>query len=59
MEPWHQGLEKQNVVFILGKSDTPNLQDSIELNEFVSATSFHYFVLLYPAACMNVWHVSF
>ena len=58
MGPWHQGLEKQNVVFILGKMETSNLQDSIELNEFVSAISFHYFVM-YSAVCMNVWHVSF
>ena len=46
MEPWHQGLGKQNVVFILGKSETSTLQDSIELNEFVSATSLHYFVFV-------------
>ena len=58
MAPWHQGLEKQNCSVHLGEYEVLNSQDSIELNEFVSAISFHYFVL-YPAACMNVWHVSF
>ena len=45
---WNLGIKvwkNKNVVFILGKSETSNLQDSIELNEFVSAISFHYFVI--------------
>ena len=63
MGPWHQGLDKQNCSVHLGEYEVLNLQDSIKLNEFVSATyicciSFLYFVL-YPAVCMNVWHVSF